>query len=829
MNEPEEPRAETAPPEAPPEGGRAVRLWKGRALAYSLIALVCVYCHGFILTNDGLIWDGWYWFHWLTHRNWAPMMEYTSAQGLPFTLWAFAPFAYVPDIVATGMWASFLCLLVEGILLYELATQLALLPRGEALALTLLAQAIPLFSAAQDFPVFGLIVFRMLFLIGALLATQAMDRRGPRHWLFRSGALLAFYFSCTTNGALIVFYGGFYLLLFLRHYRVHGLKFAVAARQFLLRYPDLFVLPPAVYAARLVFIPQFGWYENYNKPSTNLSRVAEYLWSFFENVIPYQLSVTGAWFLHHPFVTVVLIGAVLCWSWKAPACWSFERGSLPTIHFIWFGVVLLVLAIFPMAVGGKRFAAEPIGETSRHCLLAAWPLSILLFALLRFVLFWRGEWGRRLLPPLVACLVFIFGSQLFHIYVGERAEWIYSRSVLYNAARTAPLRESSVILARDCSVVRQTTYAIYGFATAFGDQTRIVLPHYPFNGEFYYPTEIERSLHLTSVVPNEFHHINPAGLQTYLESTRNRGTATDGEIVAHYLFLRYFRSRQDMDEFLAGHSSLTVSLLRAATPLTPATPPAAVGSEDAPLGVPSGDFTNAIGMRMVFLPWGQWAAKYETTQAEYEKIMAANPSMFKDPWRPVECVSWHEAVEFCRRLTELERNAGRLPPGFVYRLPTALEFEQMVAGASVENAIVSAYKAEWQTAGVGTAPPNRLGLYDVVGNVWEWCLDWWDEAHHLKVSKGGAWLNDVAQLAPYAENGKVAEEAWVYSVAVERVFGMTRSDYPDQAFWTRGFRCLLASADVKTEPAVRARLRLGLRQPGGMHEGSTTKGETPRP
>lgn len=139
-----------------------------RKLPYSLIALVTIYCHGFILTNDGLIWDDWYWFDWLRNHNWAPMLEYTRAQGLPFTLWAFAPLAFFPDIVAAGMWASFLCLLLEGILLHELAVRLALLPRGEALCLTLIAQALPLFSAAQDFPVVGLIFFRMLFFVASL-------------------------------------------------------------------------------------------------------------------------------------------------------------------------------------------------------------------------------------------------------------------------------------------------------------------------------------------------------------------------------------------------------------------------------------------------------------------------------------------------------------------------------------------------------------------------------------------------------------------------------------------------------------------------------------
>jgi hypothetical protein len=296
-----------------------------RMLPYSLIALVTIYCLGFILTNDGLIWDGWYWFDWLKNHNWPPMPECTHAQGLPFTLWVFAPLAFFPDVVAAGMWASFLCLLLEGILLYELAVRLALFPRGEALCLTLIAQAMPLFSAAQDFPVVGLIFFRMLFYVAALLATVSTDCKGIRHWLFRGGALLGFYFSCTTNGALIVYYGGFYVLLLMHQARTQDFRPMHAVRRFLLRYPDFFVLPPVIYAARLVFIPQSGWYATCNMPTLNPARLGSVFASFFQNIIPFHALATADWLSSHLIVVSGLIAGTVLWCWKSPARWSVER------------------------------------------------------------------------------------------------------------------------------------------------------------------------------------------------------------------------------------------------------------------------------------------------------------------------------------------------------------------------------------------------------------------------------------------------------------------------------------------------------------------------
>jgi len=70
-----------------------------------------------------------------------------------------------------------------------------------------------------------------------------------------------------------------------------------------------------------------------------------------------------------------------------------------------------------------------------------------------------------------------------------------------------------------------------------------------------------------------------------------------------------------------------------------------------------------------------WLGKYPVTQAEYEKVMGNAPGQFKGGRRPVEKVSWSEAVGFCRRLTEQERNKGRLPAGYEFRLPTEAEWE----------------------------------------------------------------------------------------------------------------------------------------------------------
>jgi len=128
---------------------------------------------------------------------------------------------------------------------------------------------------------------------------------------------------------------------------------------------------------------------------------------------------------------------------------------------------------------------------------------------------------------------------------------------------------------------------------------------------------------------------------------------------------------------------------------------------------------------------GFWLGKYEVTQDEWREVMRLSPSHYKGPTRPVEFVTWKAAEEFCQRLTERERSAGRLPRGYVYRLPTEAEWEYTcrLGIDSHSPAVTSdtgwfAVNAKETTHPVGQKQPDALGLHDMFGNVSEWCLDW---------------------------------------------------------------------------------------------------------
>jgi formylglycine-generating enzyme required for sulfatase activity len=137
---------------------------------------------------------------------------------------------------------------------------------------------------------------------------------------------------------------------------------------------------------------------------------------------------------------------------------------------------------------------------------------------------------------------------------------------------------------------------------------------------------------------------------------------------------------------------------------------------------------------------GFWMGRYEVTQGEYLAVMGSNPSYFSgDPNLPVEQVPWDDATNYCMTITQRERAAGRIPTNVVYRLPTEAEWEYACrAWTSTrfsygdDTGYTNLAKFAWYSAnsGVGTHPvgqklPNPWGLYDMHGNVWEWCQDWW--------------------------------------------------------------------------------------------------------
>jgi formylglycine-generating enzyme required for sulfatase activity len=209
------------------------------------------------------------------------------------------------------------------------------------------------------------------------------------------------------------------------------------------------------------------------------------------------------------------------------------------------------------------------------------------------------------------------------------------------------------------------------------------------------------------------------------------------------------------------------------------------------MGSPSNEVGRATDegpQTLVTLTRGFFMGRREVSQGAYVSLIGTNPSTYPDLKRPVETVSWQDAVAYCALLTQSERDAGRLPPGWAYRLPTEAEWEYACRAGTMSRfshgddsgyGLLASYA--WfgdptggQTHQVGTLLPNPWGLYDMHGNVWELCQDVMTYSGGrvtdpvpaggaARMTRGGSWhsLGQRCRSATRNNYDTTNREAWV--------------------------------------------------------------------
>jgi len=192
--------------------------------------------------------------------------------------------------------------------------------------------------------------------------------------------------------------------------------------------------------------------------------------------------------------------------------------------------------------------------------------------------------------------------------------------------------------------------------------------------------------------------------------------------------------------------------------------------------------------------------KYEVTQEQYQGVMGNNPARFKGAKLPVENVNWNDAGEFCRKLSQ--------KTGKIYRLPSEAEWEYACRagtttpfyfGDTITPDLVNyngTYSYAWapkglyrkQTTDVGSFPPNSFGLYDMHGNVWEWCSDKSHDNYNGAPTDGSSWETGTSNYR------LVRGGSWDYDAGKCRSAMRNTSDVPNLVFGNIGFRVVCVAA-----------------------------------
>lgn len=210
--------------------------------------------------------------------------------------------------------------------------------------------------------------------------------------------------------------------------------------------------------------------------------------------------------------------------------------------------------------------------------------------------------------------------------------------------------------------------------------------------------------------------------------------------------------------------------------------------------------------------------KFQVTQSQWNAVarfakikddLNTDPSNFKGENLPVEEISWHEAIEFCARLSQRTKHAYRLPSEAEWEYAcragtsTPFHFGETITpdlanyewGDTYGSARKRIYRDEPTTTKVGSFSANAFGLYDMHGNVWEWCADHWHMNYEGAPTDGSAWLSEDQNTPRLLRGG-----SWLYNPGRCRSAARTRD--PSVRSSDIGFRicCSAKSTESGADP-----------------------------
>ena len=499
-----------------------------------IIAAYALVCHGVMLLNDGVLWDGWLLDSWQRNRNWPVMRRFYAEVGL-------APFYYlhkflsgVPARIFVYRLITFASTLASALAVYFLGLHGGILGEFNSLLLALLYLSYTGYHMNVD-TVVGLqyTLPTAFFYWAAYLALVSADHTGFAHAAPRIAALVLFFAAFNAN-SILVYYFGFLALKFLSGWD-RADDAGTNLYRLLIGHVDFVLLPFAYWFLKNRLTPRHGHYEQYNRIQPHPLRL---VWKLIGAIrygleAPISAPVRSAAAGQYLWVPLLAFAVTLGLYTSHP----FALMALPTASLLTAGSVLFLLAALPYALVGQSFFPE--GWGTKHHMLFHLPVSMILLAALAW------------LPPALtlATLAFVLvcnAIRLNLVSLHHLAVSVKNWSWLRKLARAPGARDTSIFLVADCNSIRgdpsnhdqehRTAYLFHMLEWAWGDKTRCGIPVAPNLAERLAKDRVSQEI-VRSTIDYDMQQVHADGRQAKV-------TIADGiDRSASHVALLYLRHR----------------------------------------------------------------------------------------------------------------------------------------------------------------------------------------------------------------------------------------------------------------------------------------------
>lgn len=544
---------------------------------YLLLGVIAVFSHGLLLLNDGTYWDEWLLGSYLAEDNWAEVNLWATEAGLPavgYFYWGLkllGLFSFYKII-------AFFLLFFTSVLVFKLCRVFNWLTQVEAVSVAALSLVYPAYQTTIELSTFRYLFFYGLFLFVVLqlwktVRTEMPLRLTPLH---RGVLLVILFFSFNLN-SLLVYYFPFLFVVFWQIKEQNSISWQEVAKTHLLGKLDFIVLPFVHYAIKAIFFPAYGAYAGYNELHLNMASIVAQSGNFARNALYGQIDTSLANLFAHPLLVISLLPLTyLAYTrYQSTISGVLEPIKIiPAFAPLLFGVVLLLSGVFPYVAVGVSPTLS--GWSTRHALLVALPLALLIVLLLRPLWIDRpagaqgGLDGRFIAALLGGMLVVAFSLSTASYYVSWQARAVKDKAIMTDLAEVAVLKNFSVFWINDqYPLGGERLYRFYEWAGMFkktwGDESRI-----GFQVQGYPPGALTayKSLYNKS---NNLSEFDPSGCQAGLVIRPGALQYSETQLVWKYFQYKFFEP-QKMTDFLHGVVNIHVELPEVEDPRCPIQP-----------------------------------------------------------------------------------------------------------------------------------------------------------------------------------------------------------------------------------------------------------------